>query len=176
MLLHEQTPCQTWVKLDKAQRHKLLKSFENFTQPSLETPKVDAKVFDGPAVVHLLLPKACRNFQDYADKVFIPYVLNQLQTAKEVDLVWDRYLPGSQKQHAREKHATKQTLSRQRVQSTALVPGNWLSFLDTEENKTELFDFLATTIEGTEVDKILVSTKNELVVNSSAVDLTDLKF
>lgn len=39
------------------------------------TPCVDAKVLDGAAVVQMLKPGASKTFQDYADKVFTPYVV-----------------------------------------------------------------------------------------------------
>ena len=41
---------------------------------SNESPKVDAKVFDGPAVVHFLDPGACATFDNYANDVFVLYM------------------------------------------------------------------------------------------------------
>ena len=35
---------------------------------SNDSPKVDAKVFDGPAVVHYLQPGTCATFDDYANE------------------------------------------------------------------------------------------------------------
>ena len=56
----------------------------------------DVKVFDG--AVHLLSPTAAvRTFEDYANDIFIPYIVKQLCSSTRVDLVWDRYVKGSLK-------------------------------------------------------------------------------
>ena len=59
------------------------------------------------------------------------------------------------------------------MQSLASVSANWLSFSHIKENKTE-FEFLATSIQETRCGKILVSTKDQLVVSSSDADLEEL--
>ncbi len=50
-----------------------------------------------PALVHLLQPKACKTFDDYATVVFMPYINSNLQNVNRADLVWDTYLPDSLK-------------------------------------------------------------------------------
>ena len=55
-------------------------------------PPVDAKFLDGAAVVQMLPPGLAKTFQDYAAKVFIPYVSNHLQEVDRIDIVWDVYL------------------------------------------------------------------------------------
>ena len=46
-------------------------------------------VLDGAVIVHLLPTAEVSTFQEYADKVFIPYLSQQLQHATRVDVVWD---------------------------------------------------------------------------------------
>ena len=53
------------------------------------TPAVDAKLLDGTAVVQMLNPGTAQTFQQYSDLVFLPYISNQLTTARRVDIVWD---------------------------------------------------------------------------------------
>ena len=45
----------------------------------------------------MLKPGASKTFQEYSETVFLPYVTNQLRNVERVDVVWDRYLPGSLK-------------------------------------------------------------------------------
>jgi len=45
-----------------------------------EGPDVDVTVFEGAAVVQVLQPKFDNIFEEYTDKVVIPYVLRQLQS------------------------------------------------------------------------------------------------
>ena len=107
-------------------------------------PTVDAKVLDGAAIVQMLIPKVAKTFQDYADNVFIPYILRQLETVSRIDVVWDLYLPGSLKAATREKRGSG---LRRRVSPKAAIPGNWKGFLRVDENKEELFQLLATKLE-----------------------------
>ena len=58
-------------------------------------PTVDAKVIDSAATVQMPTPKVAKTFQDYANNVFIPYILHQLETVSRIDIVWDLVLPMS---------------------------------------------------------------------------------
>ena len=49
----------------------------------------DSTVLDGGVVVHMLTSKTVCTFDEYADQVFIPYLINQLQSSSRVDVVWD---------------------------------------------------------------------------------------
>ena len=49
----------------------------------------DCIVLDGAVTIHLLPTTEVSTFQEYADKVFIPYLSQQLQHATRVDVVWD---------------------------------------------------------------------------------------
>jgi len=65
-----------------------------------DVPEVDAKILDGSVVVNMLLPKLCSTIGDYAEQVFLPYVLRNLQNAKRLGVVWDGYIDNSSKRSA----------------------------------------------------------------------------
>ena len=69
----------------------------------VSTPPVDAVILDGAVIVQMLEPKTSCTFCEYFSIVFAPYVLNQLENAKRVDLVWEVYLDDSLKKSLREK-------------------------------------------------------------------------
>ena len=87
--------------------------------------------------MQLLLSK---NFEEYSRKVFIPYVNSQLQVARQVDVIWDRYFHHSLKTATREKRG--KGICR-RVRADSNIPGNWQAFLREAESKKELFSYLA---------------------------------
>ena len=121
----------------------------------------------------MLKPGASKTFQEYSETVFLPYVANQLRNVERVDVVWDRYLQGSLKDSARSKRG--KGICR-RVRPDTRIPGDWTAFLRVEENKEELFLYLAeqlTTIETNHGE--VVSTKHETVVfNNDRTDAADL--
>ena len=67
-------------------------------QPEINTPletaskteppsTFDVKVTDETAVLHFLPHAAFETFGDYAKKVFLPFIRNQLDSAKRLDVV-----------------------------------------------------------------------------------------
>jgi hypothetical protein len=148
------------------------------TDLNVISPEIDARVYDGAAIVHLLQPKQCKTFANFADTVFVPYMLSQLQTAERIDIVWDRYIPGSLKKQTRDRRGQKEDHMRERVLDQSPIPENWNTFLRDERNKTELFEFLAHRIEELDTgSKIAISTKDQQVVCNSGcdMDLSDLQ-
>ncbi|XP_014677523.1 PREDICTED: uncharacterized protein LOC106817375 [Priapulus caudatus] len=156
----------------------LLRCLEPLAPRPPTTPNVDVKIVDGAALVHLLEPKHAativKTFKDYAEYVFIPYLLRQLQASTRLDVVWDSYTTDSLKANTRTCRGTGDPL---RVLKQTRIPQNWKSFLRVDSNKTELFKFLASAIEvtSTPTGKILVSTKGESVVSTSVLDVSDLE-
>ena len=53
------------------------------------------KVLDGFVIVHSLPAVEASTFDDYAVRVFIPHIEQQLRTCKRIDIVWDVYLEDS---------------------------------------------------------------------------------
>ena len=142
----------------------LLKCFEEFSNAQSEAPDTTSLVLDGAVIVQMLKPAVAKNFDDYAQDVFIPYLSTKLQTVLRLDLVWDRYVADSLKGSARSKRGKG---VRRRVVGAAVIPGNWQNFLRVDTNKTELFKFLSEAIFRwfDQDDKQLVITDGEAVLS-----------
>ena len=96
-------------------------------------------ILDGAALVNMLKPVGCKIFDDYAAKVFLPYIGKQLERADRVDIVWNQYLQNSWKSETK----MPQKRIKHRVEWNTSLPGNWQQFLRLDANKQELFTFLA---------------------------------
>lgn len=107
-----------------------------------------SRVFDGAVIVHSLPTNIASTFDGYADLVFIPYVLSQLQHSIRVDIVWDAYTPESLKESTREKRGVG---VRRKVAGKTKLPANWSQFLRDPANKTELFRFLSSRVASVSV-------------------------
>ncbi len=129
-------------------------------------PHVQAKLLDGPAVVQILHPKGCKSFEEYASDVFIPSVKNHLLTCDRVDVVWDVYRPDSLKAETRESRGKG---IRRKVKANTPIPANWQNFLRVDENKTELYGFLADHLVQSLVpdNKMICTTKGDIVLSSN---------
>ena len=88
-------------------------------------------------------------------------------------MVWNRYLPGSLKDSSRSKRGKG---IRRHVRPDTRIPGNWIAFLRVDENKEELFLYLAEQLTTIGIDHgEVVSTKHESVVfNNDRTDAADL--
>ena len=93
-------------------------------------------------------------FSDYATQVFLPYITSQLQHVNRLDVVWDEYIADSLKAETRTRRGKG---IRRRVEPSNSIPGNWQEFLRINDNKTELFSFLATRAATIATDKHVVS-------------------
>lgn len=100
----------------------------------------DSRVLDGAVIVHCLPTAGVATFDDYADKVFIPHLRQQIQNSQRVDVVWDRYIANSLKQTTRESRGKG---VRRKVSGRVKLPTNWMQFLRDPANKAELFQFLS---------------------------------
>ncbi len=74
-------------------------------QPGENEPPTtfDCIVLDGPVTVHSLPTSGVGCFNEYADKLFIPHLVKQLENTTRLDLVWDTYLSDSLKESTRNK-------------------------------------------------------------------------
>ena len=118
----------------------LVKCLPNPSTTNTESPKVDAVILDGAVIVQMLPPKTAPTFVEYFDAVFAPYVMKQLESVIRVDLVLDVYVSDSLKRSAREKRGSGQ---RRKVFPSTRIPSDWKGFLRVDQNKDELFKFLA---------------------------------
>ena len=87
-------------------------------------------VLDDPVIVHSLPTSGVGCFNEYADKVFIPYLVKQLIGSCV------GYIP------FRESTRNKRGKGvRRKVSGSTKLPGNWTDFLHDSKNKEELFSF-----------------------------------
>ena len=135
----------------------------------LERPSVDAIVVDTAAVVNMLPPGKCKTFKEYAESVFLAHIINhQTQNVKRIDLVWNRYLENSLNQGTREARGSG---SRRRVCDNAAIPLSWKSFLRLDDNKTELFLYLAVSVASISIPDVgIISTTDVDVISSTTID------
>ncbi len=75
------------------------------------------------------------------------FIKRELRQLARIDVVWDRYLPGSIKDSTRKKRGSG---IRVKVGYQARIPSNWKAFLCDSTNKEELFDFLSDEVNKTE--------------------------
>ena len=92
---------------------------------------MDVTILDGAVVVNFLQPAVAKTFEEYALKIFIPFINNQVQHVSRVGIVWDKYIQNSLKTQARKKRGKG---IRRRVSASTNVPRNWQQFLREEGN------------------------------------------
>ena len=56
-------------------------------------------------MVNMMKPITCQTYEDYAVKVFLPFVQKQLDHATQVDVIYDQYLKNSLKANTRNSRA-----------------------------------------------------------------------
>ncbi|KAJ8405691.1 hypothetical protein AAFF_G00316710 [Aldrovandia affinis] len=135
------------------------------------SPPVEVMILDGAAIVNMLAPGNAKTFSEYASLVFLPHITSQLQHTSRVDIVWDEYFPDSLKAHTRKRRGKS---TRRRVEPSSSIPGNWQAFLRIDENKVELFAFLATRIATTETEKQIIITNHQEVLCTQPRDVVGL--
>lgn len=101
---------------------------------------VDSYVLDGAVIVQMLRPVGCKTFDDYKNKIFMPHIMSLLKKCNRVDIVFDVYKSDSLKLTTREHRGRG---IRTKVSNNTKMPTNWQEFLRVDDNKSELFHFLA---------------------------------
>ena len=136
---------------------------EKICPSNIKTPKISALILDGSVIVHLLNPINCKTFAEYSIKVFQSYLLKQLHNIQRLDIVWDRYFPNSIKGMTRDLRGKG---TRRKLSPTGILPKDWQNFLRCEENKTELFQYLAYSLKDMDIpkNKSIYSTYNDKVM------------
>ena len=160
------------IKMRLGSKADLLKCLEREEESPEMSPPVEVSILDGAAIVQSLDPnrsdKRVLTFSDYALKLVLPYISKQLMSGDRIDVVWDTYRPDSLKVHSRQSRGTGDKI---RVDRSTRIPANWKSFLRIDENKTTLYEFLATQISllKTPQGKVVLTTyrENVLVANTS---------
>jgi hypothetical protein len=152
-------------QLRTGQKSELVQCIEVGT--TVNCPQVEMLVVDGAAVANMLPPGNSKTFLEYANSVFIPYITKQVKGVKRIDLVWDRYIQDSLKRGTR---LARGAGLRRRVGANTILPANWQSFLRCDENKTELFTFLAECITNIHIEGVeIISTYDCDVISSGNI-------
>ena len=134
-------------------------------------PVVQVVLLDGAAIVNVLRPGFANTFSDYAIQVFLPYITSQLQHVNRQHVVWAEYIADSLKVETRTRRGKR---IRRRVEPSNSIPGNWQGFLRINDNKTELFSFLATNAATIVTDKQVISTCHTGVLYTQSRDVSGL--
>ena len=156
----------------------LIPNLESLAAQPMFPPRVDVKLMDGAALVHILDPKkstaTVNTFKDYANFVFLPHLKHMLEDVVRLDVVWDVYKQDNLKAQTRQTRGSEghQLL----VANNTKIPSNWKNFLRLDVNKTALFHFLASAIQEFPCPqgKQVISTHGENVVSSPVSDLSAL--
>ena len=113
----------------KGTKYDILKCLESDFSDSISdaVPSTDVVILDGAFIVHSLRPGETSTFQEYAEQVFVPYVIACL------DILSDVYKQNSLKSSTREVRGSGM---RCRVSSITKIPSNWQGFPRVDENKT----------------------------------------
>ena len=96
----------------------------------------------------------------------------QLQNLARLDIIWDAYIHDSLKTDARNKRGKG---IRRRVEPSSLVPKKWSEFLRINDNKTELFSYLAVSAEANiKTNKTFITTHQSNVLCINRQDIVGL--
>ena len=141
------------------------------SQQNVPNPSVQVTVLDGTAIVNMIQAGAAKTFMEYAESVFSPHILSQLQNVERLDTVWYQYLTDSLKAEARSKRGKG---IRRRVEPSSIISGSWQAFLRIDGNKTELFSLLANGVTALDSDKPILNKHDTVVLCNQARDNTDI--
>ena len=119
----------------------------------------------------MIKPGMEKTFSRYAEQSFLPYVKTQLRHVKHVDIVWDQYVENSLKATTRSDRGAGVW---RRVAANNQLPHNWEKFLRVDENKHELFKFLAESTSSLEVEKQVISTSEKQVLTTLPRNISSL--
>eukprot|EP00745_Piridium_sociabile_P026562 TRINITY_DN4240_c0_g2_i9.p1 TRINITY_DN4240_c0_g2~~TRINITY_DN4240_c0_g2_i9.p1 ORF type:complete len:1084 (-),score=281.98 TRINITY_DN4240_c0_g2_i9:490-3741(-) len=158
-------------KLHTCQKSHLTTILEtHVTSPETE-PEADTIIIDGSALVNSLPPRSSKTFEDYAVLDVLPTIQTHSTKYKRTDIVFDVYRPSSLKAETRAKRGRG---VRRRVTSNGKIPSNWRNFLRDNDNKTELFNFLADKIAQMATPNVVIVTKEEDAVSNHTINLDEV--
>ena len=160
-------------KLRTGTKYDLVDCLENLVpaQDISPTPVVQVVLLDGAAIVNTLRQGFAKTFSDYATHVFLLYITSQLQHVNRLDVVRGEYIADSLKTETRTRRGKG---TRRRVEPSNTIPGNWQDFLRINDNKIELFSFLATSAATIATDKQVISTCHTGMLCTQSRDVSGL--
>ena len=110
-----------------------------------------------------MIKPGTKTFSGYAEQSCLPHVKTQLRHVKCVDIVWDEYVENSLRATTRSYRGAG---VRRRVAANNQLPRNWKEFLRVDENRRELFKFLAESSSSLEVEKQVILTYGKQVLTT----------
>ncbi|KAJ8405154.1 hypothetical protein AAFF_G00321450 [Aldrovandia affinis] len=155
-------------KLHTCQKSHLTTILESqVTTPEAE-PYADSIIIDGAALVNSLPHGSSKTFEEYAMLDVLPTIQAYSTKYKRTDIVFDVYRPSSLKAETRSKRGRR---VRRRVTGKGKIPSNWRNFLRENDNKAELFNFLADKIARVATPNVIIVTKEEDAVSDRTINL-----
>lgn len=153
-------------RLYSRQKSQLTSILETYVPPVEKEPEADVLIVDWSALVHALPPKRSKTFEDYAALDFLPviYMYSSKYTMKH--LVFDVYSPSNLKAE------TKGV--RRKVTNKNTIPIYWHKFLRHNDNKTELYHFLANKVAQMFAPNMVIVTKASAVLSAHGTGLDGL--
>ena len=110
-------------------------------------PKVDVRIIDGAALVHVFDEHKAgipiRTFRDHSQLIFLPNIKHMLQNVVCVNVVWDIY-KNSLKTQTRQDRGSGNHIW---VHNTTKIPANWNNLLRCDVYKDNFFKLLASVIQ-----------------------------
>ena len=152
-------------------KSQLLNILENIIDMPSSEPVADTLIIDGTALVNSKPPNVSATFDDYANDVIVPYIESYAQRHSRIDVVFDVYYDDSLKGETRKKRGTG---ARRKVTGNSRPPKSWNTFLMCDQNKTELFGFLADKIITANTDYVIIVTKDDIVISNSDIDTENI--
>lgn len=126
-----------------------------------QRPDIQVLIMDGASIVHMMKPSNGFTFNDYAKRIFIPHIESKLEKVERLDVVWDTYKENSLKASTRQERGKG---IRRKVDGTNKTPTNWAQFLRVDQNKVELYKFLAHELLQVESPKQIITTIDDRAV------------
>lgn len=143
---------------------------DKVTMPDSE-PSADSIIIDGTAMVNASAPGRSKSFDEYATEDIIPKVMFYSSEYRRTDIVFDVYKQPSLKSETRSQRGSG---FRRRVSGSSKRPMNWKRFLRDNDNKTELFHFLAEKIASTRTTNIVIVTRGKDALVNQQMVLDDI--
>ena len=132
-------------------------------------PNTDSLILDGSTFTHTHKPGKVKMFSEYVKSDMMRAIEKEIldHHCKHLHMVLDRYMVSSLKSYTR---SQREKGVRKKVTGTSFTPKNWDLFLQTLENKTELFNLVADTISELPSNHDITITKNEKALHNQNKD------
>ena len=155
-------------KLHTCQKSHLTTILESQVIAPEAEPDTDIIIIDGAALVNSLPARSSKSFEEYAMLDVLPAMQAYSTKYKRIDIVFDVYRPSSLKAETRSKRGRGMT---RRVTTDGKIPSTWRNFLGENDNKAELFNFLANKIARLVTPNVVIVTKEENAVSNRTINL-----